>query len=117
MLRTLTLVIALIVAGLPPGAMACERAGARVASAPSHCRHASHHQAARLGAGGECSMSAQATLLPREEARRSAPPPALGPVTLSVAPAPPAGGSKHPAARHAPRQHQGWRGSPLILRI
>ena len=117
MLRVVILAISLIVAGLRPAGMVCEGPGDPSASTASQCGHASHHQAARLVAGGECSISAQALLLPREEARRAASQPVLGPATPSIAPAPYAGGSTHPAASNASRLHQGWRGSPLVLRI
>jgi hypothetical protein len=116
-LRTLALAIALIVGGLPPAGMACDRPNAPVGSASSACRHAAHHHTARFVVGDACSLSSQPILIVREEVRRTVSQPSLAALTAAFAIDMPVGDSTLPATSPAARQHHGWRGSPLVLRI
>ena len=117
MLRTLILAIALIVGGLPTSGMACERPDAPMGSPGPACQHATHHHAARFVVGDACSLSSQPILNVREEVRRTVSQPSLAALTAVFVSDMPVGDSTLPATSPAARQHRGWRGSPLVLRI
>ena len=116
-LRTLVVALALIVGGLPTAAMACDRANAPVGSASPACRHATHHHTARFVIGDACSLSPQPILSMREEVRRTVSQPSFAALTAAFVTDIPVGDSTLPATSPAARQHRGWRGSPLALRI